>query len=670
MKDLSKDQYFASIEDHSQLLDHLENKIESYYDDLRNTGIMGLYERSFRAYYGGRVGQGMFNSAIFESSKLTGGGKQGEKTRLKANHYRNLIQHLHQLVTQQKPDAQARASNSDYRSQAQTILGNGLLDYYWREKHVGQVIRDSVELGLIYGESFIHSPWDPASGDVYAVDANGTPIYEGDVKFELFAPIDVIRDASLKSNKHSKWSIIRAQENRWDLMAQYPGAAEDIKSIEAVDNTSQISDPSFQLRGGLEPKNDDILNLYTFYHDKSDALPDGRLVVFLKGLVLFDGPLPYRRVPVYRLAAGQIYNTIYGYSLAFDLLGIQEGIDELHTALMSNNKTFGIQSLWVKDTDKVQVSSLGGGMKLFSSEEPPVPIQLTKSAPESYNYLDKLEQTAELLSGISSTVRGNPEANLKSGNALALVVSQSIQFANSLEDAVNRSVEEIGMGLIDALRDFAKTPRVANIIGKSQRAFAKEFTSDDLAQINRVVVEQVNPLSKTIAGRAEIASNLLQQGLITDPQQYMMVLSTGQLDPVMEGPQAEMLTIRAENEELREGKAVIAVLTENHALHIREHKSVIASPEAKLNPQLVQQVLTHIQEHINLARSMDPALAMILGQQPMPPAPGLAIPQAVPAAEQVAAGTPPVSMPNVPPGAPPEAQAAIDQLPVPEGVEA
>lgn len=661
---LNTDQYWATIEDHSILLDHLDTKIKDYYDDLRATGLLTVWERSYRSYYGGRVSSG--SGSLFDSSRLAQGGKQGQKTRLKANHYRNLIRHLHQLVTQQKPNVQARASNSDYKSQAQTILGNGLIDYYWREKNVGSYVRDAVELDLLYGEAFIHAPWDPNRGEIIAVGADGMPMYEGDQAYAVLSPLDVIRDPSLKDYKSSEFVIIKSVENRWNLSAKNKGLEQEILASSSYDENQETSEVNFQIRASETPINTDMVTMYTMYHKKSEALPQGRMLVFLKDLVLFDGPLPYHAIPVFRMAAEQLFDTIYGYTVAFDLLGVQEGIDELHTALMSNNKTFGIQSLWIKDTDKLQTSTAGEGMRVFKSEEPPTPIQLVKSAPESYSYLDKLEATGEMLSGISSTVRGAPDANLKSGNALALVVSQSIQFISSVEEAMNRLVEEIGTGLINNLRDFSKTKRVANIIGESQRPFAKEFTSDDLDQINRVVVDQVNPLSKTVAGRSEIANNLLQQGMIRDAEQYLMVLSTGQLEPVTEGPQAEMLTIRAENEEMREGRPVIAVMTENHALHIREHKNVIGSPEAKKNPELIMAVLAHIQEHIDLARNMDPALAMILGQQPLPPAavqpsavngPAQA-PQEV-QAEQVKMP----NMPNLPPNAPEESQAAYEKLP-------
>lgn len=671
--------YWATETDHKALLDNFDRKIRDYFDDLRNTGLLAVYERAYRAYYGGRVSANASTNPLFESSRLSPGGKQGEKTRLKANHYRNLVKHLVQLATQQKPDAQARASNSDYESEAQTVLANGLIDYYWREKDLSRYIKDGVEMMVaVYGEMFIHGPWDPNTGEVYTVNPDGTPVYEGDQNYEVISPMSVIRNPTMRAALDQTWKIIKTQHNKWDLASKYKGSGleNDILNTTAFDPQDTLI-PVFQLRGGKETKDDDIVEVFTFYHTQTDALPQGRMVVFLRDLVLFDGPLPYQDIPVFRICAENIQDTIYGYSIAWDILSLQEGIDELHTSLMSNNKTYSQQSIWIKTGDSIQVSQLSGGAKVFKSDEMPQPVQLTKSAPESYQYLNLLEHTAEQLTGISSTVRGNPESNLKSGNALALVVSQSIQFASSIDEAVNRVVEDVSMGLIENLRDFSKTDRVANIVGDSNRSYLETFHAPtDLSEISRVVCEQVNPLSKTIAGRSEIANNLLQQGLIKDGQEYMLVLETGRLDPVMSKPRSQMLRIKSENEQMRKGVAVPALLTDDHALDIREHSSILDSPDSRKNPQIVQLVLDHIQQHIQLATQLqmtNPGLAMILGQTPMPmppppPPQGSQPGNPVKPVQQQADKTQATRMPSLPPGTPPEVSQAYEHTQPPPGV--
>jgi hypothetical protein len=124
----------------------------------------------------------------------------------------------------------------------------------------------------------------------------------------------------------------------------------------------------------------------------------------------------------------------------------------------------------------------------------------------------------------------------------------------------------------------------------------------------------------TTAGRAQIAENLLQMGLIKSPEKYLMVLNTGNLDYLMEGEMNELDTINAENEALLKGDEVISVITDDHALHIKEHKAVIADPVLRRDPDLLQRTISHIQEHIELLRTVDPGLLAVIQQQPLPPA--------------------------------------------------
>ena len=665
--DTSKlDMYWASISDNPDLLlDLLKTKISDYYDDIDNIGLVDLWNRSYRAYYGGATAEAGSQNPLFDGSRLNQRGKTGEKTSIKVNHLRNLIKHIHQLATSQRPVTQARSTNSDYRSQAQTLLANGLIDYYRSEQHQERYLIDAAELALVYAEGFIHCPWNPKLGKELTKDLAGNPINEGDQEYRLFNPMDVIRDPANKTGNQD-WTILRSTGNRWDLAATYPMYYEEIMAA-SIDDQNNDSRPHFNLRGNNEPENDDIITLYTFYHNKTPALPNGRMMTFLPNVILLDGPLAYDKVPVYRIAAQQLLDTIYGYSVIYDLLPIQEGIDELHKILFTNNKTFGIPNIWTSSEDNISVSMLSSGLRHMKSQTKPEAVNLTASAPETYNYLDRLEQSSETLAGISSTVRGQPEASLKSGAALALVVSQSIQFISSFEESYNRLIEDVSTALIQNIRTFSKSQRVAHIVGESSRPFMKSYDSSDLAQISRVIVERVSPLSKTIAGKVEIANNLLQQGMIENPKQYMMILTTGQLDPAIEGTQHELLNIRAENEEMREGIPVQAVIIENHALHIQEHKNLINNPEAKKDPNLMALVMQHIQEHLDLWRAADPAILMITGQNPPPPPAGMgmgapAVMNSTPPIMNQAQEAAPAGMPSLPEASPVESQAAYEKM--------
>jgi hypothetical protein len=155
------------------------------------------------------------------------------------------------------------------------------------------------------------------------------------------------------------------------------------------------------------------------------------------------------------------------------------------------------------------------------------------------------------------------------------------------------------------------------LIGKNKRQYIKDFVGNDINSINRVIVTVGNPLARTTAGRVQMAEQMLQMGLIKDPKQYISVIETGQLDTMIESDFNDLMLIKRENEYLMDGKSVIADMLDIHAQHILEHRSVMADPDLRMNPQLREVVQNHIQEHINFLRTVDPDLLMLTKQQPL-----------------------------------------------------
>jgi hypothetical protein len=106
----------------------------------------------------------------------------------------------------------------------------------------------------------------------------------------------------------------------------------------------------------------------------------------------------------------------------------------------------------------------------------------------------------------------------------------------------------------------------------------------------------------------------------------------------------ETILIKDENERMLLGEDVVAISFDAHYLHIREHRAILQSQELRRDPELVQRVLSHIQEHIELLKTTDPDLLMIINeqpiqqQQPAPPQPGMENPELMsnPEAQSVA----------------------------------
>lgn len=579
----------------ADIAERILDKVDKYYMYLAQSGRLDLYRRSWTYYYRPRL----------MAAQLQPVGQQGELTSISVNQYRNLLVHLETMTLQQRANFEPRAVNSDVKSQSQVILASGLLDYYMRIKKLERYIKQGVKDGLMFAEGFVRAEWDVTGGETYGTTPTGAPQYKGDIKYSNYTPLNCIRDFTKPCYSKEDPVILRDFVNKFELAAQFPDLKEKIldASIDALERSRTTVFGFFNL------DESDQIAKYTLLHPPTAALPSGRMTVCLdNGTVLLDGPIPYKSTNVYRIAPDEETGTIFGYSVAFDLLPIQEALDILYSTGISNFSTFGVQNILMPKGHDISTSQLSGGLNVIEFDPKvgkPEALNLTLLPKDYFGFVDKLEQVQQMLAGVDSVTRGDPEANLKSGTALALVAAQSIQFSMGLQQSYAQLVEDLGTGTIEILQEFASVPRVAEIAGKSNRPLMKEFVGQDLDSIQRVAVDMGNPMTRTTAGKVNLADAYLEKGFVENPDQYVQVVTTGRLEPIIEGKQANILLTKEENEKLSDGIPQRALITDNHAKHILEHAVVLANPEIRKDPNspIVQVTLAHIQEHMDLMAS-------------------------------------------------------------------
>jgi len=668
-EDLADRKKYFAARDKEELAHELTEKLSAWGHSLSDRGIIEKWIKSYRLYFGRH-----YKNSTAHGTEILKGGKEGELSLVTVNHYRNLIKHILVMTTNQKPTFDVRAINSDSESLQQAKLGNNILDSYMREKRLSRYLKQAAEQSLVFGKGFVKIVWEPSLGRPYTVeersDESGEPVervvYEGDVDVSCPSPFDVYVDQSQEDWNKVEHVTIRSFRNKWNLAARYP---EQNEKIESLQTKSEIDGRGWTTLQDLDESND--VPVYEFYHKRTDAMPNGRYMLFCNGdTVLYDGPIPYQQLPIFRITPGEIFGTTEGYTDAFDLMAIQEAINVLASTIFSNQNAFGVQSVLVPNGCNISYEQLNESLAIIKYNQQagePKPLQLTSTPPEIFKFFEILERTAETLSGVNSVARGNPESSLKSGVALGLVQSMAVQYASGFQQSWAELLEDSGSFILSLLKDFAKTERMVAMAGKGNKGNMTAFTGDKLKNINRVIVELGNPMSRTTAGRVQIADNLLEKGMIKTPQEYVTVMETGNLEPLIEGIEATVSQIRTENEDLMEGKPVKAIVGDAHLLHAQQHLMVVADPELRRKVALgdptalkiVQETLAHIMEHNELKETQLPIWSAISGEPPMAPPP-------MPMPEQGAPMPPPPPVdPNAPPPIPMPEMAPLPQGPMP-----
>lgn len=608
---VNRDIYFANLPE-DELAEAIMEKVDSFFTFLSRSGLLQCWKNAYKAYY---------NSEIV-SGQIYATGAQNEYKNLNVNHYRSVLTNLKGMIAQQKIAFDAQATNTDVKSQEQTILANGLLNYYPEEKELNEIADQALESAIALSEGWIDTTWDVKGGELHGYTEEGAPIYEGDLKYRYYLPSQVVRDVTKQKFRDNVWFATIDFVNRFDLMVQYPEHADKIKNIKAKRGDYN----NYTLYGKYRFEETDDIPIFTLKHIQTPACPNGKLAIVLdEHTTLYSGALPYRNLSLRRLTTSDHLAWNFGYTLAYDLLIIQEGINILDSITITNQATYGVQNIIAARNSNVGAAQMAGGLNLIEWDPiegatAPQALNLTSTPPEIFNHRASLVNDINLISGVNAVSRGDMSSLGKnmSGSAMALLQTMAIQYANSLQKSWVQTLEGVATDTIYILRDFAKVPRVAMIAGKSNSQYMKSFVGDDLDQINRVKVGQANPLSKTVAGRLDLADKYLEHGFVKTPEDYEQVLSTGKLEPIIEDTQKELIQIREENEALASGNPAMAVVTDDHVLHILKHRIPILG-DGRLKAELVDSTSAHIQEHVKILKETDPLLLSIFKQPVTPP---------------------------------------------------
>lgn len=711
--------YFAKLDD-EKIGDAIFERKRDYERFIKQVGLFALYRKMHWRYYGHEENTG------FTTHGVGTDGQKGELHVLKVNHQRSIITSWLNLVRSTRPAVTPVAINDDYESELEVKRGRALLDHERGpsganiEQHEGEV----VEWAGLYGHAALLQLWNDALGDVemptaaeagMELDAGedlDTAARAGKLEAFSLSPLDFFFDPRRKDANYP-WVICRIWKQREDLIARFPAFEEQILAVTNAPDPDGI-DFAFTFTkgadGGTPPNAKDEIPLYIFLHAKTEAMPDGKQVMLLDAqTVLKSGPLGYKRMPFKRLAAANIDRTPFGFSPAWDLLAPQEAHDSLSTIALSNTRSFGLGAMTAPKDADVEFDQLAEGLVLLpytQGMDKPEPINFPKTPQEVFGFRKEINGEMGTVLGVNSVVRGDPEASLKSGSALALVQAQGVQFSSDFQRNEIAFIEDHSLDTIETCVLYMQTERQFEIVGAHVASLTLPFDGSKLKRLTKVRVQVVNPLSKTLAGRVQMADTLAERfGQVLSPGDYFRVLLTGSGEHLTKRLDQKEANIERENELLAQGygpiprvpkvdpmtgqamqgpdgnpvleakrvpgeRYVVALITDDHRAHVRKHLEPIDNPAIResddpLAIKIVKAVLDHIDEHEKLLADLTlkrPGLLELTNQAPLQ----AALPPPMPAEPGAPGGKPKPKeneQPRLPAGGPPQTANVLQPKP-------
>ncbi len=580
--------YFASIVDPTEFGRRLSDKIKEY---GKAPAVLAVHQRVDKAY---QYHFGLSPGGMHLTSGVTRGGEQGELAEVRVNHIRANALTVLNLTVAPKIAWKPVATNGDSKATKAAYSAEALLEYYWLAREAGHYAIQAVAHCIPLTEGFVFSPWEDGIGEPVAVTPDGAAELSGDFRFYNVMPWDVVRDPSKRSWDENRWVAVCLWQNRYELAARHPDKAAPILNS-CADGEGE--------RDRVFGESEDIPVWY-FFHKRSPIpeLKAGReSIVLSDGTLIADGELTYDEIPLHRVVPDEQFGTPYGYSQYHEGIGVQEAVDSLTSAILTNQDAFARQMIAVRAGEEFSPEVFSGMTVLSYNTEAPKALQLTSSPAEAFKFADVLKNDLRRVQGVNDAVQGQLPGDAKlSGAALALLSSQAIQQNSGLQTNYIRMVRSIGNCVLNEWKKRTPLPRKIQLVGRSNEFLCREqsLSGADVADIKEVNVDIGNPLQQTHAGKMELAQMYLQTpGAVTSPEQIEQIVTTGRIEHLTKGVRDELILILDENEKIAEGQPPPVMMQDDHLRHGREHRSTLASVAARADPKIVEASIAHIHEH-------------------------------------------------------------------------
>jgi hypothetical protein len=618
------ERYWAQ-RDAKALRDVLKEKRRTFFAILENWGLLNVWRLAYAQHYG-RNPEAM---GEMETQQVGFDGDQGENIRFRINEPRSYVRQGAAMATNQRPAFQAVATNTDYASRAQVNSSDAAVDHIYSQSFGEKKERRVVEISMVFGWGSTWSRWDDDGGEWSNVPlplANGEPspitetVRSGAPYVQKLSPWDEYHDLYVEDDDEHLWRTACERRSKWEVAAEFPEFADEIKRVDTHDEYSFKG--IFEIDTTQEA--DDQITVEHFYHARTAAMPDGRYTVFAGDVMLSDGPLPEEDIPIDPLCPGHHIGTSMGYADSWDLLPIAQMTDELFSTTATNLANFGRQTIWTEEGTDLDIKSLANGSRwLKGTPGKPKPETLLLAAvPEPIRwFLGILSEKAQGLSGLNSVVRGQPSANITSGQMAALFHSIAVEFNGALQAAVDEHRTRVANRLLSLVKRHAKAPFLVQVAGVDERPYVESFSVDKLSGFDRVVMKTTNPLARSVPGRLEIFDRIIKLPTAERAKASEMI-RTGVWKDATDASAKRAMRIQWENEQIMAGKAPPVLMFDNREMEaeIVEHFKIADSPELRSNPDhpAIKALQKHIADHFNVWRMTPPDIAGVMNMPPPP----------------------------------------------------
>lgn len=538
--------------------------------------------------------------------------------RVVINHLYDTVEQWVSRLTRYRPAVAIYPARPLQQDADDAKIASHVLDYVWYKNSIDKILQDFARQTKIFGEAYLFITWDPTRGDlapdwtleveaakkqglssprVPVLGPDGNPVRTeagdelfidkavriGDVKYSLIPPWRVMPQPTT-DKECIDWVITWEAQDVDYVRAKYPEQADKIKKNSGAPIFSNY------VLDLAKMKNQVVV--YTLHHRSSEFLDKGRFIKFTSEAILENTDLPYShgRLPYLHLTDIDVPDQIRGMSSFQMLFPIQHQINAC-ASLIYKALTLFAHPKWIIQEGSTDISQLlnectcvaySGGVPPRLENHPAVPV-------DAFNYLNKLEEVYNKLSGVFTMSRGTAPSGVRAAKALRVLEEQEEKRGFSMATKYNEIglVENAKMTL-GVCGDYYEDSdeRLVSILGRDNSYRIKKFSQANLSKPYEIRVENTTALSKSPSARIDDITELSQvqvgPGSIVTKEQMINMLDLTASEEFKDVTTRAVKCAQTENDDILAGEQVAPpTVDEDLITHWTIHLQAVQSRDYK-----------------------------------------------------------------------------------------
>lgn len=554
-------------------------------------------------------------------------------------------------ILKYKPAVAILPTNDELGDKVAAEACEKLKDHIWyTQRFDGEKLPNIINAKGPMGEAFLFIEWNPELGDLHEeykaasefakknkmskvpilndqgkpdTDDQGKTIYvdkpvrNGDVAYSVEYPVNLLFQRPPTRQFEDSEYVFRRQMMSVDkARLKWPKAADKIKGSKDsqfydFDSMSSYQDPN-------------MVEVWTFYHKRTDELDDGRMVIFTQDGILDDVKFPYshRRLPCVRWVDLTNPGEMHGVSFFEDVRGPAGAFNNITNMILRNEILVG-HPKWMMPAGAAKIEDLGNSVTVvqWKGPTPPQLVQANPTGQGAYNLRNTLQEEVFRQADVSRTGNGNPPQGVTAAVAMQYLAELESERWNEPVLHHNEAIlQTVTMTLAVAGDYYDPTDkRMMRVQGKDGEWTSEFFDAAYLSKDYDVRIQGSSALPESKAARIETLIFLAEKFPDrVDSEQVLDMFDLAQSKKFAKEGTLSLKAAEAENEMILSAKKIAPPEPyEDHVTHWRTHVRKMRdwsfknrTPEAQ-RKALEDHVMAHEMFMAKLALK-DPAFAQAL----------------------------------------------------------